>query len=152
MFYHYNFTVSKCLFTVCTAKTNLSNTSMLMLRFRLLNIVKSIKYAMLNRIYQKSGCVQYIWSKNTPLHINAELVSSFKFGHSYLREPLLDDKHHGTSKEGTKAAVLYFLRVLRKANLSQHLVSFYRCSIERVLTHDMCGGSSAADKKAYRES
>ncbi len=49
---------------------------------------------------------------------------------------------------------LYFLRMLRKVNLSQQLLlSFYRCSIESVLTHGMLvwyGSSSAADKNALQ--
>ncbi len=53
-----------------------------------------------------------------------------------------------------KAQNLYFLRMLRKVNLSQRLLlSFYRCSIKSILTHGMLvwyGNSSAADKKALQ--
>ena len=49
---------------------------------------------------------------------------------------------------------LYFLRTLRKVNLSQqHLRSFYRCSIESVLTYGILswfGSSSAADRKSLQ--
>ena len=49
---------------------------------------------------------------------------------------------------------LYFLHTLRKVNLSQqHLRSFYRCSIESVLTYGILswfGSSSAADRKSLQ--
>lgn len=49
---------------------------------------------------------------------------------------------------------LHFLGVLSKVNLSQHLlISFYRCSIESVLTYNILvwySSSSATDKKALQ--
>lgn len=80
-------------------------------------------------------------------------MSSFKFLGTHISENL-------SWSTNTMALVkmaqkrLYFLRVLRKANLSQqHLLSFYRCSTESLVTHDMLvwyGGSSAADIKALQ--
>ncbi len=90
---------------------------------------------------------------HTPLYINEEMVervSSFKFLDKHISEELTWTINITALVK--KAKWLYFLRMLRKVNLSQQLLlSFYRCSIESVLTHGMLacyGSSSAADKKA----
>jgi len=84
-----------------------------------------------------------------PLVINGgvvERVSTFKFLGTHISEDL-------TWKHNTSHGA-YFLRVLRKVNLSQRLlISFYRCSIESVLSHNILvwnSSSSAADKKALQ--
>ncbi len=70
-------------------------------------------------------------------YINEEMVESFKFLGTHISEEL-------TWRTNITALVkkaqerLYFLRMLRKLNPSQRLLlSFYRCSIESVLTHGM---------------
>ncbi len=49
---------------------------------------------------------------------------------------------------------LYFLRILRKYQLTQNLlVSFYRCSVESILTYCICvwfSSCTAAEKKALQ--
>ncbi len=78
-------------------------------------------------------------------------VSSFKFLGTHISEELTWTINITALVKKAKKW-LYFLRMLRKVNLSQQLLlSFYRCSIESVLTHGMLawyGSSSAADKKA----
>ena len=93
---------------------------------------------------------------HTPLHINGETVervSSFKFLGIHIPENL--SWAINTTAIVKKAQQrLYFLRTLRKVNLSQqHLRSFYRCSIESVLTYGILpwyGSSSAADRKSLQ--
>ena len=93
---------------------------------------------------------------HTPLHINGEAVervSSFKFLGTHISENL--SWAINTTAIVKKAQQwLYFLRTLRKVNLSQqHLRSFYRCSIESVLTYGILswyGSSSAADRKSLQ--
>ncbi|KAK0152049.1 hypothetical protein N1851_006575 [Merluccius polli] len=80
-------------------------------------------------------------------------VSSFKFLGTHFSEDL---KWSTNINSLVKKAQqwLYFLRTLRKVNLPQQLlVSFYRCSIDSVLTHGIIvwyGNSSVADKKALQ--
>ena len=89
-----------------------------------------------------------------PLLIRGDLVervSDFRFLGTYLSQDL-------TWGTNTNALVkkaqqrLYFLRSLRKVNVSQDLLlSFYRCSVESILTHNILvwfRSSSQADKKA----
>ena len=89
-----------------------------------------------------------------PLLIRGELVeqvSDFRFLGTYISR----DLKWGTN---TSALVrkahqrLYFLRSLRKVNVSQSLLlSFYRCSVESILTHNILvwfRSSSQADRKA----
>ena len=93
---------------------------------------------------------------HTPLHINGETVervSSFKFLGIHIPENL--SWAINTTAIVKKAQQrLYFLHTLRKVNLSQqHLRSFYRCSIESVLTYGILpwyGSSSAADRKSLQ--
>ncbi len=93
---------------------------------------------------------------HSPLYINEETVervSSFKFLGTHISEELTWTINiMALVKKAQKR--LYFLRMLRKVNLSQQvLLSFYRCSIESVLTHGMLvwyESSSAADKKALQ--
>ncbi len=82
-----------------------------------------------------------------------ERVSSFKFLGTHISEELTWTINiTALVKKAQKR--LYFLRMVRKVNLSQQLLlSFYRCSIESVLTHGLLawyGSSSAADKKALQ--
>ena len=91
-----------------------------------------------------------------PLVINGDEVeraSNFRF----LGVHLDDDLTWNTNTSATVKKAhqrLYFLRVLRKNRLSQHLlVSFYRCSIESILTY--CAGvwfqsCTAAERKALQ--
>ncbi len=80
-------------------------------------------------------------------------VSSFKFLGTHISEELTWTINiTALVKKAQKR--LHFLRMLRKVNLSQQLLlSFYRCSIESVLTQGLLawyGSSSAADKKALQ--
>ncbi len=82
-----------------------------------------------------------------------ERVSSFKFLGTHISEELTWTINiTALVKKAQKR--LYFLRMVRKVNLAQQLLlSFYRCSIESVLTHGLLawyGSSSAADKKALQ--
>ncbi len=94
--------------------------------------------------------------KHTPLYINGEgveRVTSFKFLGTHISENLSWTTN--TTAIVKKAQQrLYFLCTLKKVNLSQqHLTSFYRCSIESVLTYGILtwyGSSSAADRKALQ--
>ena len=76
-----------------------------------------------------------------PLIINGdcvERVSSFRFLGVHMEEDFTWSVN--TSELLKKAQQrLYFLRVLRRYNITQRLlVSFYRCSIESILTYCMC--------------
>ncbi len=94
--------------------------------------------------------------KHTPLYINGEgveRVTGFKFLGTHISENLSWTTN--TTAIVKKAQQrLYFLCTLKKVNLSQqHLTSFYRCSIESVLTYGILtwyGSSSAADRKALQ--
>lgn len=93
---------------------------------------------------------------HTPLHINGEIVervSSFKFLGTHISEDLSWTTNITASVKKAQQR-MFFLRMLRKINLSGRLlVSFYRCSIESVLTYNMLvwyGSSSSGDKKALQ--
>ncbi|KAK7910081.1 hypothetical protein WMY93_014765 [Mugilogobius chulae] len=88
-----------------------------------------------------------------PLYIKGDLVervSHFKFLGTYICQDLTWTTNI-TSLVKKAQQRLYFLRTLRRANLPQALLlSFYRCSIESILTHDMLvwySSCSALDKK-----
>lgn len=84
---------------------------------------------------------------------NVERASNFRFLGVHLEE-------HLTWSTNTSATIkkahqrLYFLRVLRKNHLTQELlVSFYRCSIESILTYCICvwfWSCTAAERKALQ--
>ena len=80
-----------------------------------------------------------------------ERVSSFRFLGTHISDDLTWSTNINSLVKKAQQR-FYFLRTLRKVNLSQQLlVSFYRCSIESVLTHGILvwyGNSSVADKKA----
>uniref|UniRef100_A0ABM5GPN4 Single-strand DNA endonuclease ASTE1 isoform X2 n=1 Tax=Pogona vitticeps TaxID=103695 RepID=A0ABM5GPN4_9SAUR len=99
------------------------------------------------------------WRKRNvhlPLYINGEeveRVGSFKFLGTYISEDLSwNINGNMLMKKAQKR--LYFLRMLGKLNLSQHLLlSYYRSTIESVLTYGILawfGSSSVADKKALQ--
>lgn len=94
--------------------------------------------------------------QHPPLFINGEeveRVSSFKFLGTNISDDLTWSKNTQSLVKKSQRR-LYFLRSLRKVNLSQqHLVSFYRCTIESVLTYGICiwyGSCSVAEKKALQ--
>lgn len=84
---------------------------------------------------------------------NVERASDFRF----LGVHLNDDLTWSTNTAATIKKAhqrLYFLRVLRNNNLAQDLlVSFYRCSIESILTYCICvrfWSCTAAERKALQ--
>lgn len=82
-----------------------------------------------------------------------ERVSTFKFLGTHISENLTW-KHNTNCLIKKAQQRLYFLRVLMKVNLSQQLlISFYRCSVESVLTYNILvwySSSSVAEKKALQ--
>ncbi len=82
-----------------------------------------------------------------------ERVSSFKFLGTNISEDLTWSLKHTVPHKKVERRP-YFLRTLRKINLSQQLLmSFYRCTIKSVFTHGILmwyGNSSAVNKKALQ--
>lgn len=84
-----------------------------------------------------------------------ERVSDFRFLGVHIEESLTWSVN---SLEVLKKAQqrLHFLRVLRKNNITQRLlVSFYRCSIESILTYCVCvwfTSCTAAQRKSLQRS
>ena len=91
-----------------------------------------------------------------PLYINGkdvETVGSFKFLGIYISEDL-SWTINGNMLVKKAQKRLYFLRMLGKLNLSQHLLLSYYCStIESVLTYGILvwfGSTCVVDKKALQ--
>uniref|UniRef100_A0A670JPL4 Reverse transcriptase domain-containing protein n=1 Tax=Podarcis muralis TaxID=64176 RepID=A0A670JPL4_PODMU len=91
-----------------------------------------------------------------PLHINGEeveRVGSFKYLGIYISEDLSWTANINMVVRKVQGR-LYFLRMLRGLNLSQHLLlSYYHSTIESVLTYSILswyGSSSETDKKALQ--
>ncbi len=91
-----------------------------------------------------------------PLFISGdcvERVSDFRFLGIHMEDNLTWSVN--TTNVNKKAQQrLYFLRILRKYQLTQNLlVSFYRCSVESILTYCICvwfSSCTAAEKKALQ--
>ena len=88
-----------------------------------------------------------------PITINGdsvEMVQDFRFLGSYISEDLTWTVNSTAILKKAQQR-LYFLRILRKNNLkSELLVSFYRCSVESVLSYNISlwfSSCSVAEKK-----
>jgi len=94
----------------------------------------------LNTAKTKEFIIDYMKKKTIiqPLILNGDCVADFRFMGVHIEESLTWSKN--TSELLKKAQQrLYFLRVLRKNNITQRLlVSYYQASIDSVLTYCMC--------------